>query len=67
MILGLTSLAAVVWEFAEFVADQKFGAHTQPGLEDTLLDLFLGLLGGAVWITANHLRSLAIRREGGDD
>lgn len=50
MILGLTSLAAVVWEFAEFVADHQFGMHTQPGLADTLLDLFMGLLGGLVLI-----------------
>lgn len=50
MILGLTSLAAVVWEFAEFVADQQFGVHTQPGLADTLLDLLMGLLGGIVVI-----------------
>lgn len=50
MILGLTSLAAVVWEFAEFIADQKFGLHTQPSLADTLLDLLMGLSGGVVLI-----------------
>ncbi|MBC7816291.1 MAG: hypothetical protein IAG10_05305 [Planctomycetaceae bacterium] len=63
MILGLTSLAAVVWEFAEFIADQKFGMHTQPGLADTLLDLLMGLLGGAIWIAGNHLCSANIRRQ----
>ena len=54
MILGLTSLAAVVWEFAEFVADRQFGLHTQPGLEDTLFDLLMGLLGGSVWVVLNR-------------
>ncbi len=54
MILGLTSLAAVVWEFAEFVADHQFGLHTQPGLADTLFDLLMGLLGGSVWVVLNR-------------
>lgn len=56
MILGLTSLAAVVWEFAEFVADRQFGTHTQPGLADTLLDLLMGLLGGIVVIAGMRRR-----------
>lgn len=58
MILGLTCLAAVVWEFAEFLADQWFGMHTQPSLADTLLDLLMGLLGGILWIAWNR-RSLS--------
>ncbi len=62
MILGLTSLAAVVWEFAEFIADQQFGTHSQPSLADTLLDLLMGLLGGAIWIFGAHLCSKRIRR-----
>ncbi|MFM9960414.1 MAG: hypothetical protein ACKV2Q_04230 [Planctomycetaceae bacterium] len=55
LILGLTSLAAVVWEFAEFLADRQFGLHTQPSLADTLLDLLMGLFGGAVWIAGHRL------------
>lgn len=58
LILSLTSLAAVVWEFAEFVADQQLGLHTQPSLADTMLDLLLGLLGGAVWIISDRRRWL---------
>lgn len=57
MILGLTCLAAVVWEFAEFLVEQWFGIRTQPSLADTLLDLLMGLLGGAIWITWKHRRS----------
>ena len=63
MILGLTSLAAVVWEFAEFIADRQFGTHSQPSLADTLLDLLMGLLGGAVWIVGNHLCSAGVFRK----
>ena len=61
MILGLTSLAAVVWEFAEFVADRQLGMHTQPNLADTLLDVLMGLLGGGAWIAWNHLRLRSAR------
>jgi hypothetical protein len=57
MILGLTCLAAVIWEFAEFVVDQRFGIRSQPGLADTMLDLLMGLLGGAIWIAWNRERS----------
>ena len=56
MILGLTCLAAVVWEFAEFAGDQMLGTHSQPSLADTMLDLLLGLLGGTVLIVWNLLR-----------
>ncbi len=64
MILGLTCLAAVVWEFTEFLVEQWFGIHTQPSLADTLLDLLMGLLGGAVWIVGDYLFSASNRREG---
>lgn len=56
MILGLTSLAAVAWEFAEFVADHQFGLRTQPSLSDTLLDILMGLLGGVAWIVGTRFR-----------
>jgi hypothetical protein len=64
LILGLTSLAAVVWEFAEFLADHLFGTHSQPSLEDTLLDLLMGLLGGAAWIIGHFWRTRVRRRHG---
>ena len=38
---------AVGWEFGEFTADYLFGTMMQPSLPDTMLDLFLGMLGGA--------------------
>lgn len=39
---------AVGWEFAEFSADYMLGTVMQPGLADTMLDLFLGMSGGIV-------------------
>lgn len=49
LIVGLTSTAAVLWEFAEYFADSTFGTKWQRGLVDTLLDLALGMAGGAGW------------------
>ena len=55
-VLGLTCVAAVVWEFAEFLMDRRFGTHSQPSLEDTLLDLLMGLLGGIAFLTVQYKR-----------
>jgi hypothetical protein len=45
LIFTLTSSATVFWEFAEYFSDIFFGTHAQLGLEDTLLDMALGLAG----------------------
>ena len=55
-VFGMTAVAAVVWEFAEFIADHTLGSHTQPGLADTLLDLLMGLLGGIVFLGTYYRR-----------
>lgn len=47
-ILSLIAFTAVVWEFHEYALDYYFGATTQPSNADTMGDLFLGLLGGAI-------------------
>jgi len=46
--MGLVSLAAILWEFNEFLSDYFFHGSMQPSLADTMGDLFLGLLGGFV-------------------
>lgn len=45
-VVSLVSLIAVFWEFYEFIFDYLFGFDWQLSLEDTLLDLFLGIAGG---------------------
>jgi hypothetical protein len=45
-----TAASAVLWEFAEYLSDGYLGTNTQKGLEDTLLDLFFGLVGGAIFV-----------------
>lgn len=46
-IISLVTLIAVLWEFAEFIADFFLNASVQMGLVDTMLDFFMGLVGGA--------------------
>jgi len=50
VVASLTATAAVIWEFAEFLADALFAAGSQNGLDDTMLDMALGMLGGIVWL-----------------
>lgn len=51
-VLTLTSTAtcALLWEFAEYLSDRYLGTNTQKGLEETLLDLLLGIIGGTVCV-----------------
>ncbi len=46
----LTSSAAVIWELGEFTLDFFFDTVAQASLEDTMLDMFLGMLGGTALI-----------------
>jgi hypothetical protein len=49
-LFALTSTAAVFWELGEFTLDFFFSTRAQASLEDTMLDMFLGLVGGAALI-----------------
>lgn len=40
-----TGTTAVLWEFYENAFDFLFGTHMVRGLEDTIMDLLMGLLG----------------------
>ena len=46
IVVSLVGTIAVLWEFWEFFMDYFFYLNWQPSLEDTLLDLFMGLFGG---------------------
>lgn len=48
IILGFVCIAAVLWELGEFLVDYFFNWGWQLGLEDTLFDLFMGMVGGLV-------------------
>ena len=56
LIFALTCTAAVFWEFLEYISDHTIGTHSQTNLEDTLLDMLLGITGGVVFILILSLR-----------
>ena len=43
-----TGTTTILWEFYENILDFFFGTHMVRGLEDTIIDLFIGLLGALV-------------------
>ena len=44
-----TGTTIIFWEFYENLLDLFFGTHMVRGLEDTIVDMFLGLLGALVF------------------
>ena len=46
-----TFVAALIWEILELFIDEYFGMNTSLGWADTLSDIILGLIGGAIFIT----------------
>jgi hypothetical protein len=42
-----TAVAALLWELYEYLSDRFLGTQMVHGLDDTLLDLALGMMGGA--------------------
>lgn len=63
LVFALTCSAAVFWEFAEFVSDRVAGTSAQVSLEDTLLDLALGIVGGTAYLACSTLA----RRRGSEE
>lgn len=55
LLFSLTATAAVFWEFAEYFFDQIFGANSQGGLTDTLLDIWMGMVGGFQYIAGRYI------------
>lgn len=55
-ILGLVTIAAVWWEFAEYFGDYFFQTKMQESLRDTMGDLFFGTLGGLTMVVWTRLR-----------
>ena len=57
LVFSLTGTATVFWEFAEFFSDRLFGTRAQLGLEDTLLDMALGVAGGIAYLLSAYQRA----------
>lgn len=59
-VITLVSLTAVLWEFYEFFLTSIFEIGLPLTLEDTLLDMFLGIFGGffvSVFLELNIFKS----------
>ncbi len=50
LVFLLTCTTTIFWEFIEWILDALFQMHMQVSLNDTLLDMLLGILGGIVMI-----------------
>ncbi len=48
VILCFVALAAILWEFLEWIGDFYLHTRMQQGLTDTMGDMFLGLIGGLI-------------------
>ncbi|MGE5650345.1 hypothetical protein [Noviherbaspirillum sp. UKPF54] len=61
LVFSCVGLAAICWEFYEFLSDYFFGTTMQWGLADTMSDLFFGLLGSAAFLVQQRLRGVFSR------
>lgn len=46
LVVSVVGFVAICWEFLEFLLKTFFGLPFQPSLDDTLLDILMGLIGG---------------------
>lgn len=54
--IGSVALAAVVWEWSEWVTDRLGLTFAQPTVGDTMLDLLLGIAAGSAFIALASTR-----------
>lgn len=50
--IGLIAITAILWEFLEYASDLALNTKMNLGVSDTLSDLFFGLFGGVIFVTA---------------
>jgi hypothetical protein len=67
LVFTSTCTVAVFWEFAEFILAWMASKDFQPGLADTMKDLFFGIMGSVFYIVGvslfNEKRSRVLNRE----
>ena len=61
---GLTCAVALLWELGEFAADRFIGTHVQRGLENTMRDLVLGLVGAILYLWTRRRIRIVDERTG---
>ena len=56
LIVSLVATGAVCWEFFEWFSDAFFSTSFQLSVNDTIKDLFLGMLGGSIYVVLLKLK-----------
>ncbi len=51
------STTTIFWEFSEWIFDHSFQRQFQAGLDDTMFDMFLGMLGSIVYLVLTRALS----------
>lgn len=67
IVLMLTATTTIFWEFLEWLSDYFFKTPMQVSLNDTLLDMLLGILGGTftTFVQRKKLKKYSkIKKEG---
>jgi hypothetical protein len=59
LVFAWVATSTVFWEFAEYLCDRFFGTHTQGDVEDTLLDMLMGIAGVLFLLVAIRLLASA--------
>lgn len=59
LLFSLTCVTVVFWEFLEWILQANFHLILQISLEDTLFDMFIGIIGGLLVLGILYLRNIS--------
>ena len=62
LVLGVSFIAANVWEYVEFAADLLLDWEIQSSVPETMIDLLLGTGAATVFVAVSHVRRLKSER-----
>ncbi len=54
-VFAYTSTVTIFWEFLEWASDHYLGTYMQNGIDDTMLDMALGMTGGLLVVLSSLL------------
>ena len=60
LVFTLVTSIAVFWEFSEFSMDQLLGTNVQISLQNTMQDLFMGIMGASTIVSYKFIRHFAV-------
>jgi hypothetical protein len=48
-------MVSMFWEIGEYLSDRYLGTHAQGGLDDTMTDMIIDVVGSAAFLVAQAL------------